>query len=48
MHDSYPHKASRWLFGSDGTVVLSAEMQIVIAMTAVGVSGIFVVSPGVS
>jgi predicted MFS family arabinose efflux permease len=48
MGDSYANRTVRWLFGTDGTVALKPEMQVVMAMTAVGVSGVFVVSPIVS
>jgi MFS family permease len=36
------------MFGIEGMVIFQREMQIVLAMTAIGVSGIFIVSPIVS
>ena len=48
MGHSYVRRTVRRLFGTEGTVALEPEMRVVMAMTAVGVSGIFVVSPIVS
>jgi predicted MFS family arabinose efflux permease len=45
MGESYSRRTVRWLFGTEGTVALEPEMGVVMAMTALGVSGIFVVSP---
>jgi predicted MFS family arabinose efflux permease len=45
MGDSYSKRTVRWLFGTEGAVALDPAMQVVMAMTALGVSGIFVLSP---
>jgi predicted MFS family arabinose efflux permease len=45
MGESYSERTVRWLFGTEGVVALRPEMGVVMAMTAIGVSGIFVVSP---
>lgn len=45
MGDSYARRTIQWLFGTEGSVALEPEMKVVMAMTALGVSGIFVVSP---
>lgn len=38
----------RWVFGEEGEVLKETEMQIVMAATAIGVAGTFVVSPIIS
>jgi predicted MFS family arabinose efflux permease len=48
MANSRTDKTVLWIFGPEGKVIFQREMQIVLAMTAIGVSGIFVVSPIVS
>jgi predicted MFS family arabinose efflux permease len=48
MTESRARRAVRWVFGAEGTVALDRELQVVMVMTAVGVSGVFVVSPIVS
>jgi hypothetical protein len=34
-----------WLFGEEGDIILNREIQMIMVVTGVGVSGIFVVSP---
>lgn len=48
MTGSHAGRLLRWVFGTEGTVALDRELQIVVVMTAIGVSGVFIVSPIVS
>lgn len=48
MDDSLLERALRGAFGEEGTVATETEVQIVMAATAIGVAGTFVVSPIVS
>lgn len=48
MADTLLERALRGAFGEEGTVARETEVQIVMAATAIGVAGTFVVSPIVS
>lgn len=45
MPESRLYSLSRWLLGADGDLIFERDIQLVTVVTAIGVSGIFVVSP---
>lgn len=45
MADPATRRVLRWLFGGEGTVATEAGLQVVVAATAMAVSGVYVMSP---
>lgn len=45
MTDSVTRRVLRWVFGAEGTVAAESETQVVMAATAMAISGIYAMSP---